>query len=85
MFKDSSKLYSSPGGFNLYKEKGENMEEDKENTGKKGPLSELCVNEKGELCEVVDFGNERVEYKINGITEHIIFGIYFSFNQKYEY
>jgi hypothetical protein len=48
-------------------------------------LSELCVNEKGELCEVVDFGNEKVEYKINGITEHIIFGIYFSFNQRFEY
>lgn len=48
-------------------------------------LSELCVNENGELCEVVDFGNEKVEYKINGITEHIIFGIYFSFNQRFEF
>jgi hypothetical protein len=49
-------------------------------------LSELCINEKGELCEVVDFGNnENVEYKINGVTEHIIFGIYFSFNQRFEH
>ena len=64
------------------------MEEDKENRRDRPDntfLSELCVNEKGELCEVVDFGNERVEYKINGITEHIIFGIYFSFNQRFEY
>lgn len=66
------------------------MEEDKEksknNSQSSGTfLSELCVNDKGELCEVVDFGNERVEYKINGITEHIIFGIYFSFNQRFEY
>ena len=64
------------------------MEEQNENQ-KNRPntfLSELCINEKGELCEVVDFGtDERVEYKINGITEHIIFGIYFSFNQRFEY
>jgi hypothetical protein len=63
------------------------MEEENENK-KDRPntfLSELCINEGGELCEVVDFGNEKVEYKINGITEHIIFGIYFSFNQRFEY
>jgi hypothetical protein len=46
--------------------------------------SELLINEKGELCEGVDFGSEVIEYKINGITEHLIFGIYFSFNQKFE-
>ena len=63
------------------------MKEEKNNQGNRSStlLSELCVNEKGELCEVVDFGNEKVEYKINGITEHIIFGIYFSFNQRSEY
>jgi len=63
------------------------MKEERENSNKHPNtfLSELCVNEKGELCEVVDFGNEKVEYKINGITEHIIFGIYFSFNQRFEY
>lgn len=63
------------------KEERENSNNNRSNTF----LSELCVNEKGELCEVVDFGNEKVEYKINGITEHIIFGIYFSFNQRFEY
>jgi hypothetical protein len=64
-----------------------NMKEERENSNNRTNtfLSELCVNEKGELCEVVDFGNEKVEYKINGITEHIIFGIYFSFNQRFEY
>lgn len=63
------------------------MKEERENSNEHPNtfLSELCVNEKGELCEVVDFGNEKVEYKINGITEHIIFGIYFSFNQRFEY
>ena len=63
------------------------MKEERENSNERPNtfLSELCVNEKGELCEVVDFGNEKVEYKINGITEHIIFGIYFSFNQRFEY
>lgn len=63
------------------------MEEERENRKDRANtlLSELCINEKGELCEVVDFGNEKVEYKINGITEHIIFGIYFSFNQRFEY
>lgn len=63
------------------------MEEERENRKDRTNtlLSELCINEKGELCEVVDFGNEKVEYKINGITEHIIFGIYFSFNQRFEY
>jgi hypothetical protein len=45
----------------------------------------LCVNERGELGELVHFGNELVWYKINGITEHIIFGVYFSFNQRTEY
>ena len=48
-------------------------------------LSEMIVNEKGELCEVVDFGTEKVEYKVNGITEHTIFGVYFSFNSRFEY
>ena len=47
--------------------------------------SEFHVNEKGQLCEVVDFGSEKIEYRINGITEHIIFGIYFSFNERFEY
>ncbi len=45
------------------------------------PLSELIINEKGELCEMVDFGMEIVFYNISGITEHKIYGIYFSFNQ----
>jgi hypothetical protein len=62
------------------------MEDENDNRSRPSTmLSELCVNEKGELCEVVDFGNEKVEYKINGITEHIIFGIYFSFNQRTQY
>lgn len=64
------------------------MEEENENRRDRPDstfLSELSINEKGELCEVVDFGSEKVEYKINGITEHIIFGIYFSFNQRFEY
>jgi hypothetical protein len=47
-------------------------------------LSEVTINAGGELCEVVDFGTEVVEYKINGVTEHIIYGIFFSFNQKSE-
>jgi hypothetical protein len=47
-------------------------------------LSEICINANGDLCEIVDFGNETVEYKINGVTEHIIYGIFFSFNQKSE-
>jgi hypothetical protein len=47
-------------------------------------LSEVTINSGGELCEVVDFGTEIVEYKINGVTEHIIYGIFFSFNQKSE-
>ncbi len=45
------------------------------------PLSEIMINEKGELCEMVDFGNEIVFYPIVGVTEHKIYGIYFSFNQ----
>jgi hypothetical protein len=48
----------------------------------KPSLSEICINANGELCEIVDFGNEVVEYKINGVTEHIIYGIFFSFNEK---
>ena len=47
-------------------------------------ISDVSINDKGELCEVVDFGSEVVEYKINGVTEHIIYGIFFSFNQKSE-
>jgi hypothetical protein len=47
-------------------------------------LSEICINTTGDLCEIVDFGNEVVEYKINGVTEHVIYGIFFSFNQKSE-
>lgn len=50
----------------------------------KQSLSEICINATGDLCEIVDFGNETVEYKINGVTEHIIYGIFFSFNQKSE-
>jgi hypothetical protein len=50
----------------------------------KQALSEICINATGDLCEIVDFGNETVEYKINGVTEHIIYGIFFSFNQKPE-
>ena len=47
-------------------------------------LSEICINTSGDLCEIVDFGNEVIEYKINGVTEHVIYGIFFSFNQKSE-
>jgi hypothetical protein len=55
-----------------------------ENNNTKLLLSEVTINSGGELCEVVDFGTEIVEYKINGVTEHIIYGIFFSFNQKSE-
>jgi hypothetical protein len=54
------------------------------NKNTKHLLSEVSINTGGELCEVVDFGTEIVEYKINGVTEHIIYGIFFSFNQKSE-
>jgi hypothetical protein len=53
-------------------------------------LSELVIKvndktNKGELHETVVFGPEVVDYKINGIVEHVVFGIYFSFNQRFEY
>lgn len=47
-----------------------------------GIRSDIYIDKDGILCEVVAFGEEKIEYRINGITEHIIFGVYFSFNQK---
>jgi hypothetical protein len=41
---------------------------------------ELCVDSKGRLCDTVYFDKDIVLYQVNGITEHMIFGIYFSFN-----
>ncbi len=47
-----------------------------------GPqLSEVEVTEFGKLCERVDFGNEIVLYPIDGVTEHRIYGIFFSFGK----
>jgi hypothetical protein len=43
-------------------------------------LSELSINTNGQLCEIVVFSSDcSEEYKVIGITEHIIFGIFFSF------
>jgi hypothetical protein len=48
-------------------------------------LSEICINKKGEICEVVDFELYKVEYLITGVKEHKIFGIYFVFTRRIEY
>ena len=46
--------------------------------------SNLHIDENWVLVEKVDFGQGHIEfYEINGITEHDIFGIYFSFNPKF--
>lgn len=42
-------------------------------------MSELYINNEGKLCEQIQVLEETIEYKINGITEHTIFGVYFSF------
>lgn len=46
----------------------------------KKQLSELSINNKGQLCELIVFSQDCTEeYKVIGITEHIIYGIFFSF------
>lgn len=46
-------------------------------------MSELYINIKGELIESVDFGNnDIVDYTYNSISEHEIFGIYFSYSDN---
>ena len=47
--------------------------------------SNLQVDENGVLVEKVDFGQGQIEYyEINGISEHVIFGVYFSFNPRFK-
>jgi hypothetical protein len=47
-------------------------------------FSKLCINTKGELCEMIAFEGETVEIKFNCLREHLIYGICFAFNPKFE-
>ena len=55
----------------------------KENINNRSTLiSDVSINDKGQLFERVDFGTQVVEYIVQGVTEHIVYGIFFSFSQK---
>ncbi len=46
-------------------------------------LSELHINELGQLCRVVEFGeNDIVDFIYNGVSlEQEVFGIFFSYSE----
>ena len=41
--------------------------------------SMIFINPKGILMEEVDFGYEKIDYEVNGICDHRIFGIFLAF------
>ncbi|MFN3402954.1 MAG: hypothetical protein ACK40G_02590 [Cytophagaceae bacterium] len=47
-------------------------------------FSKICVNEKGELCEMIAFEGEIVEIRFNCLREHLIYGICFAYNPKFD-
>lgn len=46
--------------------------------------SRICINERGQLSEWVSFDGEIIEVKFNCLREHILYGICFAFNPKFE-
>ena len=42
----------------------------------------VFINKKRELCEIIDFGDDIVEYVIDGIVENEVFGVYFNYMRK---
>lgn len=47
-------------------------------------FSKICVNSRGQLCEVIAFEGEIVEIRFNCLREHLIYGICFAYNPGLE-
>ena len=60
------------------------MEQFDENYLSEKIFSKVCINKKGELCEVIDFDGEVIEVRFNCLREHLIYGICLAFNPRFE-
>ncbi|MFN6946095.1 MAG: hypothetical protein ACK4ND_14190 [Cytophagaceae bacterium] len=58
------------------KDKRSKMKEDRE-------LSDLVINSKGQLCEILDLGNTIFVHVFNSLREDPWVGISFSFNPRF--
>lgn len=47
------------------------------------PVSEIYINSKGQLCQMLKIKNVVIEYVFNTLRDDNWLGVYFSFNPKY--
>ncbi len=62
---------------------GREMEKDKSGEDWKSQMSDIYINSKGQLCQMLKIKNVVLEYVFNTLRDDNWLGIYFSFNPKY--
>jgi hypothetical protein len=59
------------------------MEEKKNNSINEKEISDLVINSKGQLCEILDLGSTIFVHVFNSLREDPWVGISFSFNPRF--